>query len=161
MKGSVALVSTAARLSDGMMSRSTPRILVPASEVVAEVPLTLPPGRAKLATSPLATGSPAPIMTIGMSLVACLAATAAGVRYATIRSTLRRTSSAARLGSAAASPRARRSSIMQGVALAVAEIAEALAQQSAKRLGIIGIENGNARGGGPDGQRHNRCRQQA
>ena len=44
---------------------------------------------------PVATGSPAPAITIGMSCVACCAANADGVKNVTIRSTLRRTSSAA------------------------------------------------------------------
>jgi hypothetical protein len=49
----------------------------------------VPPDRARLATSPLATGSATRPMTIGIVLVACLAATAAGVLEAKIASTLR------------------------------------------------------------------------
>ena len=41
-------------------------------------PVTLPPGRLRLATSPLWTGSPPIAKTIGMSAVAAFAARAAG-----------------------------------------------------------------------------------
>ena len=42
-------------------------------------PVTLPPGRARLATSPAPSGSPATAKTIGMVEVACLAARVGGV----------------------------------------------------------------------------------
>src|SRR5262245_5698640 len=38
-----------------------------------------PPGRARLVTSPAPTGSPIPIITVGIVVVACLAARAGGV----------------------------------------------------------------------------------
>jgi hypothetical protein len=57
-----------------------------------------PPGRARLATRPLPTGSPALAKTIGIVVVACLAASGARVPAATITSTLRRTNSAASSG---------------------------------------------------------------
>jgi hypothetical protein len=60
------------------------------------MPVTLPPGRARLATSPLPNGSPAAVMTIGMVEVARLAASGARVPFATMMSTWRRTSSAAK-----------------------------------------------------------------
>jgi hypothetical protein len=63
------------------------------------VPVTLPPGRAKLATSPLPTGSPAAAITMGIVEVARLAANGASVPTPTITSTLRLTSSAASAGS--------------------------------------------------------------
>jgi len=59
-----------------------------------------------LAASPLATGSPPITMTIGIVDVAALAASAAGVEQATIRSTLSRTSSLASSGKRVASPSA-------------------------------------------------------
>ena len=62
-------------------------------------PVTLPPGRARLDTSPAATGSPAVVVTIGIALVAYLAAKGPGVPWDTMTSTLSRTSSAARAGS--------------------------------------------------------------
>ena len=60
--------------------------------------MTLPPGRARLATKPAPTGSPAFVITMGMVVVALFAANAAGVPETTIRSTLRRTKSAASSG---------------------------------------------------------------
>src|SRR5262245_35414193 len=44
-----------------------------------EKPVAFPPGRARLATTPAPTGSPTAVKTIGMVLVACRAAIAAGV----------------------------------------------------------------------------------
>jgi hypothetical protein len=57
--------------------------------------VTLPPGRARLLTSLLVTGSDADVKTMGMVLVACLAASAAGVTAATMTSILSAVSSAA------------------------------------------------------------------
>jgi hypothetical protein len=56
----------------------------------------LPPGRARLATRPVRTGSPAAMM-MGMVVVAFLAASAAGVPSVTMISTLSRTSSSAKV----------------------------------------------------------------
>jgi hypothetical protein len=63
-----------------------------------EKPVTLPPGRARLATKPAPTGSPMFVITTGMVVVALLTANAGDVAETMIRSTLRRTKSAARLG---------------------------------------------------------------
>jgi len=64
------------------------------------MPVMLPPGRARLAMSPVATGSAAmPPMTIGIVLVASLAAKLAGVPEARMRRTFMATSSAASVGS--------------------------------------------------------------
>lgn len=60
-----------------------------------DMPVTFPPGRARLATNPVPTGSPTTTVTIGMVLVTFFAARAAAVPGATIRSTLRLTSSVA------------------------------------------------------------------
>src|SRR5215470_15984053 len=60
-----------------------------------ERPVMLPPGRARLATNPVATGSPAEAMTIGIVCVALFAACTAGVNSATMTLTLSRTNSAA------------------------------------------------------------------
>ena len=63
-------------------------------------PVTLPPGRARLVTSPLPTGSAAVAKTMGGGRGSvCLAARAVGVPGATMTSTLSATSSAARAGS--------------------------------------------------------------
>ena len=72
--------------------------------------VTFPPGRGRLATSPVAMGSPVSAMTIGISRVACCAARAVGVNQATMTSTLRRTSSAANSGSRFTCPSADRNS---------------------------------------------------
>jgi len=77
-----------------MISRHFPAISV----ALADKPLTLPPGRARLAMSPVPTGSPAGAMTIGIWFVARFAACTAGVWEATMTSTFRRTSSAAKSG---------------------------------------------------------------
>ena len=64
------------------------------------IPVMLPPGRARLATSPVSTGlAEMPPMTMGIVLVACLAAKLAGVPDATMSSTFKVTSSAASSGS--------------------------------------------------------------
>src|SRR5215208_8334019 len=57
-KGSVALAKTVTRRADGSMSRISCTLL-PANSAVAEaIPVTFPPGRGRLATSPVPTGSP-------------------------------------------------------------------------------------------------------
>ena len=86
------------RASLGTASLSTSSLLVFSSGDKLEIPVTLPPGRARLATKPAPTGSPAFVITMGMVVVALLAANAAGVAVTTIRSTLRRTKSAASSG---------------------------------------------------------------
>ena len=68
----------------------------------------LPPGRARLATKPAAIGSVAATMTIGIDVVAFCAAPLAGSPNATMISTLRRTSSAARAGNRSSFPSADR-----------------------------------------------------
>ena len=67
------------------------------------VPVMFPPGRARLCTSPASTGSPTVAMTMGIVVVACLAA---GGRVAptTITSTCSRTSSEASREAARAAP---------------------------------------------------------
>jgi hypothetical protein len=61
-------------------------------------PVTFPPGRGRLATMPCATASAELTITMGMALVACLAARAILPVFATMMSTLRPTSSAASSG---------------------------------------------------------------
>jgi hypothetical protein len=61
--------------------------------------VTLPPGCARLDTRPAPTGSPALVMTIGIVVVACLAAEGPGEPWDTMTSTFSRTSSAAKPGS--------------------------------------------------------------
>ncbi len=87
--------------------RSSSR-LVTRSKLKSDNPVTFPPGRARLATRPVPTGSPAFPMTTGMVLVALFAARAAGVPSVTSTSVLRRTSSAASLGRSSNLPAAYR-----------------------------------------------------
>jgi hypothetical protein len=63
-----------------------------------DTPVTLLPGRARLATSPTPTGSAAFSSTMGIVVVACFAANAAGAEWATMTSTLSRASSSVRAG---------------------------------------------------------------
>jgi hypothetical protein len=77
----------------------------------SDKPVTLPPGRARLATRPLPTGSPATANTIGITDVACLAATTGAVAPVTMTSTLGRTNSAAISAKRSYRPSAHRYSI--------------------------------------------------
>src|SRR5262249_26062658 len=75
----------------GRSSVSNSSRLPPRSGAIRLIPVTLPPGRARLATSPLPNGSPAAVMTIGIVVVARLAANGARVPSPTMTSTLSRT----------------------------------------------------------------------
>src|SRR6202030_524103 len=77
-KGSVALARAATQHADGSMSRISWTLLPASSAVTLAIPVTFPPGRGRLATSPVAMGSPVSAMTIGISRVACCAARASG-----------------------------------------------------------------------------------
>jgi hypothetical protein len=65
-------------------------------QVASQHKSQLPPGRARLATKPVPTGSPVLTNTIGITDVACLAASVPGVASARMTSTLSRTNSAAK-----------------------------------------------------------------
>ncbi len=74
------------------------------------LPVTLPPGRARLATRPAAIGSAMVAITIGIVAVALRAASAAGVPIVTMASTFSATSSSAIAGKCCVrSPAMRRS----------------------------------------------------
>ena len=74
-------------------------------------PVTLPPGRARLAINSVATASPAAgAMTIGMLEVACFTASVAGPPCVTITSTLSWTISVASPGVRSITPSAKRAS---------------------------------------------------
>ncbi len=91
---------TARRATRGTASFSNSSRFEPSSAIMRELPVTLPPGRAMLATSPSATGSALPVMTMGIVLVACFAAlSTAPAPAATMMSTFIRTSSSARSSS--------------------------------------------------------------
>ena len=74
-------------------------------------PVTLPPGRARLATRPVPTGSPADANTIGITDVTCFAAMTFAVPAVTMTSTFRRTNSAAISAARSVRPSAQRYSI--------------------------------------------------
>src|SRR5215475_9250988 len=65
-------------------SKSSSRLPARSAARVAR-PLTLPPGRARLATMPVPTGSPATAKTIGMTDVACFAHAAGEDTELTVR----------------------------------------------------------------------------
>jgi hypothetical protein len=67
------------RASLGTASLSISSLFVLSSNDKLESPVTLPPGRARFATNPAATGSPLLVITMGMVVVAFLAANAGGV----------------------------------------------------------------------------------
>ena len=104
-KGSLRFARAATRRAVGSSSRVSSTTLPMTSAAPPARPVILPPGRARLATRPLATGSPTCPITIGISLVACFAAKAAGVWNTTMISTFDRTSSAAFSTSKACCPR--------------------------------------------------------
>src|SRR6202048_2387947 len=108
--GFVELDSTATRERFGRNSLSSSSRFSSPPAVCEESPVTFPPGRARLATIPAPTGSPAD-MTIGMELVALRAASVAGVPQATMTSTGKRTNSTANSGNRSAAPSAKRYSI--------------------------------------------------
>ena len=76
----------------------------PSSTLIWDNPVTLPPGRADSSTSPNITGSVAAATTMGIALVAFLAATASTVTEATMTATLSRTRSVASSGSRSSFP---------------------------------------------------------
>ena len=86
---------TPTRASLGTASLSISSLFVISSVPKPESPVTLPPGRARLVTKPESTGSAAFAITMGMAVVAFFAANASSVPTVTIKSTLRRTKSAA------------------------------------------------------------------
>ncbi len=69
----VGLISTATRVAEGTISLSSCRIFPPKPPgTIVATPVTLPPGRARLSTSPNRTGSATPTITIGIVEVALL-----------------------------------------------------------------------------------------
>src|SRR5262249_56669616 len=85
--------------SKGTSSRSSSSCLDASSRLRKLIPVRLPPGRARLATRPIRTGSSALRKRIGIVVVAALAAKATpGPPLATSTATLRPTRSAASAG---------------------------------------------------------------
>ena len=78
-RGLVGLTSTATRVAAGTSSRRSSSRFAVNSPLKKLIPVTLPPGRARLATRPSLTGSSPTTKTMGIVVVAALAASAAGV----------------------------------------------------------------------------------
>src|SRR4029077_20438830 len=108
--GLAAFQRTATRETPGRISLSGPSRFTASSGKRVASPVTFPPGRARLATNPWPTGSETATATMGIVVVACFAARAAGPPVVTMRSTLRRTRSAARSGNRTILPSANRHS---------------------------------------------------
>jgi hypothetical protein len=85
----------AKRRRPGVTSRKSSIRLPARSGAWPDSPVMLPPGRAKLSTKPVPSGSFAAPNTIGMTDVTCFAARAASFPPVTMTSTLSRTKSAA------------------------------------------------------------------
>src|SRR5215471_9959368 len=99
------------RRRPGTVSRRIWRRLVARSVPWLDTPVMFEPGRARLATRPVATGSPGSAKTIGTLFVACLAARAHWVPYVIIKSTFSWTNSAASSSARSFLPSAQRYSI--------------------------------------------------
>jgi hypothetical protein len=89
----------AIRSARGNISRISSSRLPLSSGAKPDTPVMLPPGRARFGTRPIATTSDSDSITIGIVVVARLAASVAGVPKLAITSTLRLTNSAACSGS--------------------------------------------------------------
>ena len=96
--GLLGLTSNAIVLVEGSSSRRSSKRFGPSILTNMNTPVRLPPGRLKLSTRPVLTGSAPVTNTIGMVLVAALAADDAGASKATITATPRLTSSPASEG---------------------------------------------------------------
>src|SRR5215468_960647 len=104
------LTSTATRVAAGISWRRSSSRFAANSAPSQLMPVRLPPGRARLATRPNLTGSSPPTKTIGIVVVAALAANAE-VPTVAITATRRRTRSAASAGSRSVRLSAQRYSI--------------------------------------------------
>src|SRR5262249_18776150 len=81
--GSVGLTSTAIRAAPGTSSCRSPNLFATNSAMKKLIPVALPPGCARLATRPSLTGSSPTLKTIGIVVVAALAASDAGGLFGT------------------------------------------------------------------------------
>ena len=94
-EGAVALQSTPNRVACGRASLKIARRLVARSGCRSAIPVTFPPGRARLATWPRPTGSAWVANTMGIVFVACRAGSTSVEEVAKIISTFERASSPA------------------------------------------------------------------
>src|SRR5262245_4693371 len=93
--GLFGLLSTATRTAAGTSSCRSSSRFVFNSELKKLIPVRFPPGRARLATRPILTGSSLTAKTMGITVVAAFATCGAEPVVATIMATRRRTRSAA------------------------------------------------------------------
>ena len=99
LAGVSGLTSSAMAGAVGTSSRTTSSCFGPSSTAIEVTPVMLPPGLLRLATSPIAIGSPAVTKTIGIVVVAAFAASAGGApANAAITATLRETRLASSAG---------------------------------------------------------------
>gem|GEM_PF-6006755 len=102
---------TATRDSFGTTSRKISNRFPPSSGAKLDSPVIFPPGCARLATTPLATGSLSCAITIGIVDVAPFEARVGAVPPVTMTTGLRATNSRARVGRRSSFPSAKRHSI--------------------------------------------------
>jgi hypothetical protein len=105
------LTTTPTMLMLGTSWTKVPTSLALRSGATLLLPVTFPPGRARLATNPMPTGSETSTMTMGMVDVARRAAMTGGVAHATMTSTLLRRSSVTTPGFASKEPCGHRTSM--------------------------------------------------
>ena len=110
--GSVGKDRTATRLSAGTNALSSSRRFPAKSAELKAIPVMLPPGRARLSTSPISTGCVTLAKTIGTELVTLFAARVADEPDVTITFTFNRTSCSASWGSCSNPPSVKRNSTM-------------------------------------------------
>ena len=94
----VGLKKTATREAFGAISLRSSSFFPLSSGATLLGPVTLPPGRERLSTSPILSGYDEVVITMGIALVACFAARIACVPDATMTSGLSATNSVARPG---------------------------------------------------------------
>ena len=111
--GSVEVPKTATRESPGTISFKSSSRFPLLSGARVDKPVIFPPGRDKLATKPVPTGSSSWVMTMGTVVVAFLAGRVAASPPVTMTSTFRRTSSAASAGSRSKFPSLPRHSMIR------------------------------------------------
>jgi hypothetical protein len=109
--GPPALAMIANRARPGTISRNNSSRLLTVSVCWTDRPVTLPPGRDRLATRPVPTGSVCKANTMGMTVVACFAAMTGPPDHVIMTSTLSRTKSAAISAKRSVRPSAQRYSI--------------------------------------------------
>jgi hypothetical protein len=113
VEGKFGLMSIAIAIALGASLRRSPNRFLALSTTIKVTPVTLPPRLLRLATRPSSTGLPPPVNTIGIVVVAALAASLTlHPPVAAIAATRRPTNSAANAGSRSYRPSAQRYSMV-------------------------------------------------